>query len=101
MTHPSKRKGNGYEREVVAFLQTQGVSAERVPLSGAVKGGSFEGDIDCPVRGRKQKLECKRRRRGFKTLYSLLGANFGLVVRDDQADSLVVLRLKDFAELTK
>ena len=28
-----KRKGSGFEREVVAFLQELGLAAERVPLS--------------------------------------------------------------------
>lgn len=101
MPHPSKRKGAGYEREVVAFLQEQGIAAEKIPLSGAVKGGSFEGDIDCPVRGIDKKLECKRRRGGFKTLYGWLDTNYGLVIRDDNCPSLIVLRLSDFAELAR
>lgn len=102
MPNPSKRKGSGFEREVVKALQEIGIAAaERVPLSGAVKGGSFEGDIECPVRGINRKLECKRRARAFGTLYGWLGNNFGLVVRDDRTEPLVVLRLRDFAELAK
>lgn len=101
MGNPSKRKGSGFEREVVNFLQTQGIAAERVPLSGAVKGGSFEGDILCPVRGTDKKFEAKRRRRAFSTLYGYLGSNYGLVIRDDQTPALVVLRLTDFADLAK
>jgi hypothetical protein len=57
MANPSKRKGDGFEREVVRFLQDTGIAAaERVPLSGAA-GGSHTGDIDCPVRGVDRKLE--------------------------------------------
>lgn len=99
MSNPSKRKGSGFEREVVAFLQSRGIAAERVPLSGAVKGGSFEGDINCPVRQQDWKLECKRRKRGFSTLYGYMGNNNAVIIRDDKTEALVVLRLKDFAEL--
>lgn len=100
MANPSKRKGSGFEREVVRILQDCGIAAEKVPLSGAIKGGSFEGDIDCPVRGIDRKLECKRRRR-FATLYGWLGCNYALVLREDNNESLVVMRLSDWAEIAK
>jgi hypothetical protein len=51
------------------------------------------------VLGVDRLLECKRRRRGFAALYGMLGSAWGLVVRDDRTEPLVVLRLKDFAEL--
>jgi Holliday junction resolvase len=51
VSHPSKRKGDGFELEVVHFLQAAGIAAEKIPLSGAIKGGSFEGDIAVPIRG--------------------------------------------------
>jgi hypothetical protein len=97
--HPSKRKGSHFEREVVAFLQEQGIAALKIPLSGAVSG--FEGDITCPVRGLDKKLECKRRARAFGTLYGWLAGNFGLVLRDDKTEPLVLMRLKDWADLAK
>ena len=97
--HPSKRKGAGFEREVVAFLQEQGIAALKIPLSGAVSG--FEGDITCPVRGLDKKLECKRRARAFGTLYGWMRDNYALVIRDDKTEPLVVMRLKDFAGLIK
>lgn len=100
MSNPSKRKGSGFERQVVAILQEAGIAAERVPLSGAA-GGSHTGDVDCPVRGEDKKLECKRRRAGFKTIYGWLGANYALAIRDDHTEPLVVLRLTDFARLAK
>lgn len=101
MSHPSKRKGDGFELEVVHFLQAAGIAAEKIPLSGAIKGGSFEGDIAVPVRGIDRKLECKRRAKKFGTLYGWMGANYALVVRDNRTEPLVVLRLADFAELAR
>jgi Holliday junction resolvase len=90
-----------FEREVVALLQEAGIAAEKVPLSGAVKGGKFEADIDCPVRGIDRKLECKHWKGGFKTIHRLLASHYGLVVRDDRTEPLIVMRLKDFAELAR
>jgi len=43
-----RRKGSGFEREVVNLFQSLGIAAERVPLSGAVKGGNFDRDITAP-----------------------------------------------------
>ena len=100
MPNPSKRKGSGFEREVVKLLQDSGIAAEKVPLSGAIKGGSFESDIDCPVRGIDRKLECKRRRR-FATLYGWLGSNYALALREDNNEALIVMRLSDWADLAK
>jgi hypothetical protein len=57
MTHPSKRKGNGFEREVVHALRRAGLAAERVPLSGQLPG--YEGDVSVPVRGVERKLQCR------------------------------------------
>jgi hypothetical protein len=97
--HPSKRKGRGFEREVVNVLQAHAISAERVPLSGAV-GGRFAGDISCPVRGVDQTLECKRRR-SLSGLYKALGDHYAAVLRADGQEALVVLRLEDFAQLAR
>ena len=101
MAHPSKRKGDGFEREIVAQLQECGIAAERVPLSGAVKTSSFDHDIRCPVRGVDRKLECKRRAQAFATLYGFIGSNYAVVVRDNRTPPLVVMRLSDWAELAK
>lgn len=96
----SRRKGAGFERECVNYLQSVGIAAERVPLSGAA-GGSYVDDLTAPVRGEDRRFECKRRASGFKTLYGWLGESYGLIVRDDHCPPLVVLRLDDFARLAK
>jgi hypothetical protein len=95
-----KRKGNGFEREVVLRLQDLGLAAERIPLSGAA-GGSFDHDVSCPVRGVDAKLECKRRARAFVGLDKMLGANYALVCRDDRSRTLVVMSLENFAGLAR
>jgi hypothetical protein len=101
MTHPSKRKGTGFEREVVVALQEFGIAAERVPLSGACKTDNFDHDIRCPVRGVDRKLEAKRRKRAFSTIDGMLDGNFAVVCRDDRSRTLVVMTLEHFAELAR
>jgi Holliday junction resolvase len=94
-----KRKGDAFEREVVALLQEVGLAAERVPLSGAVKTSRFDHDVSVPVRGIDRRIECKRRARAFATVDNMLAGNFALVVRDDRSRPLVVMTLATFAEL--
>ena len=99
--HSSKRKGSLFEREVRAELQAGGLKAEKVPLSGAVKGGSFEGDIELLLAGVICKIECKRRRRGFATMYGYMANNYAVATRDDRTPTMITMRLRDFIELAR
>ena len=96
-----KRKGSSFEREVVHLLQDQGLAAERVPLSGAVKHPKFDHDITVPVRGVDRRIEAKRRARAFGTIDTMLGSNFALICRDDRSRPLVVMTIETFAELAR
>ena len=98
MTSPSKRKGSGFELEVVRLFQEFGLAAEKVPLSGAL-GGKYTADVTVPLWGYDKRIECKRRRAGFKTIYGWLADNFALVMRDDKCPALAVVRLEDLARL--
>lgn len=94
----SRQKGDRFEREAVQLFQDFGISAERIPLSGAA-GGSFSGDITVPILGTDQRLEAKIRRSGFKQIRSWLADNYALIYRADRTEPLITLRLRDFAEL--
>lgn len=96
----SRDKGARMERSCVAILQAAGLAAERIPLSGAA-GGSFCGDLTVPILGTDARFECKSRASGFKFLYENLGENFGLIVKQDRCDPLVVMPLQRFAELAR
>jgi hypothetical protein len=96
-----KRKGSSFELEIERALQGYGLAAEKVPLSGQIKGGKFDHDISCPVHGTDRRLECKRRARAFATIDTMLGGNFALIVRDDRSRPLVVMTLETFAELAR
>jgi Holliday junction resolvase len=89
-----KQKGNRTERQLVRLLQTYGLAAERVPLSGSVTGGKFGGDISVPLLSIDRIVEVKCRRNGFRELYKWLEGRDLLIVRSDRRDALVVAPLK-------
>jgi len=94
MGKKSKDKGNRVEREMVHAFRGRGFAAERVPLSGAVRG-RFSGDLSVPFLGVDRRVEVKVRAKGYGTVYSQLGDNFALVIKADRREALLVLRLED------
>lgn len=94
-----RQKGNRFERSCVNDLQALGLAAERIPLSGSA-GGSFTGDVTVPVQGVDRKIECKNRAKGWGDLYGWLPGNYALFIKRDRAETLVVMRLQDFAALS-
>lgn len=100
MNGRNKQRGAELEREVVAAASAAGIAAERVFASGAYKnqlGDDFAGD----VRLGGFRVECKRRKTGFKVIYdAFLQDNSDIVVvRADRADRLYVLREPLFLKL--
>jgi Holliday junction resolvase len=94
----SRQKGNRTERALVRYLQERGLAAERVPLSGSVRG-RFGGDISVPLLGVDRRVEVKVRGNGFARLYDWLEGNDFLIVRADRQEPLVVIPLKLAAEI--
>jgi Holliday junction resolvase len=94
----SRQKGNRTERALVKYLQDRGFAAERVPLSGSVRG-RFGGDISVPLIGADRRVEVKVRGNGFARLYDWLEGNDFLIVRSDRREPLVVIPLKFAAEI--
>ena len=60
MTHPSKRKGNGYERELVQYFQSSGIPAKRAYASNGEALG-HHATVDVLAGGKR--LQAKRRAR--------------------------------------
>lgn len=92
-----KEKGARLERLVVDILNSYGIAAKRVPLSGAAIG--FKGDIHATLNRQELVLECKSRRKGFGFIYDSLGDNDGLIVKTDREDPLIVMPLRRLARL--
>jgi Holliday junction resolvase len=95
MGKSQRDKGARAEREIVNLLKSQGVSAERVPLSGAAH---YQGDGHDVTVDKKLKAEVKIRANDFARLYSWLEDNDMLFVRRDRADWLVVMPLNVWLE---
>ena len=91
MGKASKTKGARIERELVNRHRAAGITAERVPLSGAHP--SHPGDVLVTVAGRTLQCESKARAGGdgFKTLETWLGTNDVLFLKRDRQPSMVVL----------
>ena len=95
----SRDKGAAYEREIVNWHRAHNVPAERVPLSGAVKG-SYAGDLKIGP-NLAITAECKRRARAFGTLYAAIAQDNAdvLFVRDNRNETLVVLPLSTYESI--
>jgi len=93
----SKRKGSGYELEVVRAHQALGIEAIKTPLSGAL-GGRYSGDVQ--IAGLIG--ECKRRRKSYSSLYNALQQGTGsdvMFARDDHKETLVIMPWETWAAI--
>ena len=96
MGRMQKRKGSRVEREIVNYLKKHGISAKRVPLSGAAEG--FKGDI---LIDSNLKAEVKARKEGFKQIYNWLAGNNFLFIKANNKPTLVVMTIDEFIRLFK
>lgn len=94
MSHPSKRKGSAYERELVNEARAAGLPAERAYASNGRALGCSE-EVDLLVSG--QRLQAKRRKKLADFLQIPEGCD-AVVVRQDRGETLVLLRWKDYLE---
>jgi hypothetical protein len=94
MPHPSKRKANRHEREIVHEAQDAGLTAERAYASnGRSLGEAKECDVlaEAPS-GRRLRIQAKRRKRIANYLQPPAGTDC-LVIREDRGDNLAVVPL--------
>jgi Holliday junction resolvase len=96
----SRQKGNRLERALAHALQDAGFAAERVPLSGAMRG-RFGGDLSVPLLGADRRVEVKSRGNGFRQLYAWLDGADLLIVRADRSEPLVIVRFNFAVEIAK
>jgi Holliday junction resolvase len=103
MAHPSKRKANRHEREIVRTAEAKGLEAERAYASNGESLGEVEA-CDVLVRGRDSnvmdalRIQAKRR----KSIASYLNPPEGtdaVVVREDRGENLAILPLTDLLDL--
>jgi Holliday junction resolvase len=100
MSHPSKQKGNRYEREVVDKAKEYGLDAERAWGSNGKALGYTE-DVDCVITyGNGKKLLTQLKRRKAISNYLKPSVNVDAqIFREDRGDSYALIRLNDLLEL--
>lgn len=100
MSHPSKQKGNRYEREIVDSAKSKGLVAERAWGSNGKALGYTE-DVDCVVSyGDSQQLRVQAKRRKNLASYLKPSVNVDVqVFREDRGESYVLIRLEDFFDI--
>jgi Holliday junction resolvase len=97
-----KQKGDRAERLVVSLYQAAGFAAERTLKAGATPGRTLNThDVTVPLNGIDRRIEVKCRAAGFSQVYRWLidAGNFGLVVKADRREPLIVLRLQDAIDI--
>jgi len=96
MAHPSKRKGNRFERELREAFREAGLRAERAYASNGESlttdgGARCTKSVDLLVEG-ELKIQAKRRASVAQYLTPPEGAHM-TIVREDRAEALAVLPL--------
>lgn len=100
MSHPSKVKGNTYERELVQQAQEAGIEAERAWGSNGRALG-FHEEVDCVLRVSQDltfKVQAKRRKKVADYMKPSVFVDLQLI-REDRGEPLAVIRYKDLLEL--
>ena len=95
----SKKKGYNGEKEVVDLLQKNGIDAERVPLSGALKSEKYSCDVVLP---NGKRIEVKRRKSGLKTIQKWMAEDTNsnyIFFREDFGEWIVIMSVMEFLEL--
>lgn len=95
----SRNKGATFERELVNQAKLYGLSAQRVPLSGATSYA--KGDIEIqPTFGKVPWVfEAKRRKELPQWMLEALGEHEGLILRADRHEAVAVIPFKTLLEL--
>jgi len=96
MGKKSKRKGYRIEHEIEGILRDSGITAKRIPLSGA---SWIKGDMIINLNGKEMIGEVKARKEGFKEIYKWIDNKDFLFLRADRKDFLIVMNIKTFLEL--
>ena len=93
MTHPSKRKGNTHEKEVVSIAASYGIEGERAWGSNGKSLGLHE-EVDVLLEG-DLRIQAKRRKRIANWLKPSEVVD-AVVVREDRAENYIILRYDEF-----
>lgn len=95
MANSSKRKGNGFERELVNEAKDRGIPAKRAYASNGLSLGLTEG-VDCLIGN----YAAQAKRRAKIAQYMQPDSDVDIqIIREDYGESLVVMRYDEFLNL--
>jgi Holliday junction resolvase len=98
MAHPSKRKGDTFERELVNAARDRGIPAQRAYMSNGRSLGQSK-NVDLVLGPQDEwRVQAKRRASVAKYLQPPEGADV-TAVREDYGEALVVVPLDTFLDL--
>ena len=95
MSHPSKVKGNTFEREIVRLFESYGIECKRAWGSNGQSLGLHE-EVDCLAEG-DLRIQAKRRKKIAKWLKPSEVVD-AVVVREDRGESYIIIRLEEFCD---
>jgi|TARA_R100001480_G_scaffold152735_1_gene155136 Holliday junction resolvase len=95
MTHPSKAKGNRFERLVVNMASDAGLTSKRAYASNGMSLG-LEEDVDCLVG--EYKVQCKTRKRIANWIKVPESCDV-TAVKEDRGNTYIVIRYEDWLKL--
>ena len=93
MAHPSKVKGNTFEREIVRLFESYDIECKRAWGSNGQSLGLHE-EVDCLAEG-DLRIQAKRRKRIANWLKPSEVVD-AVVVREDRGESYIIIRLEEF-----
>ena len=92
MSHPNRRRGFGYERELVNQAKDAGLSAERAWGSDGKSLGE-DSEVDLKVAGKR--IQAKRRKKLASYLQPSAEVD-AVAVRQDRGETLVILKWEEY-----
>lgn len=95
MSHPSKVKGNTFEREIVDLAKQYGLDAQRAWGSNGRALGYTE-EVDCLIENKK--IQAKRRKKIADYMKPCVHVDVQ-VIRGDREEALAILRYSDYLEM--
>ena len=95
MSHPSKRKCNAFERELVNMAKGAGIPAQRAYASNGQALG-LSADVDCLIGG--YAIQAKRRAKIADFMLPTGGADIQ-IIRGDRQPAVAVIPYETFLQL--
>lgn len=97
MTHPSKRKGNAYERELVNQAIAAGLTSKRAYASNGQSLGHGE-EVDLLVGGKR--IQAKRRK-AIASFLQVTEQIDAVAFREDGGKTMVLITWNEYLDLLK